>query len=115
GTSRLSDAHLVITDPSEAQAGITIAWSYPDSLPRPTVFEIYASLDQDSLGGPVAIRQGGDSLRAVLSVPDTVAPFTVFFAVRAVLIEPTGQRQYADTVPVDYLTIASPASVRTPA
>jgi hypothetical protein len=111
-TARLTDIHLVIVDPAAARAGFSLSWSYPDSA-RPTSFEIFQSLRRDSLGGPVAVVSG-DSLRASMPLADTTSPYTVFFAVRAVSVEPTGQKLYGDTLPVDSIEVSGPVSIGRP-
>jgi hypothetical protein len=114
-TARLSDIHLVLLDPSTLDAGFSLTWSFPDSG-KATSFEIFQSLRADSLGSPVTVISAEDSVRGVfLPLVDTLKPYTAFFAIRAVYVEPTGQKIYGDTVPVDSITVNGPVAISHPA
>lgn len=111
--AHLTDIHLVILDPSTSTKGYSLSWSYPESA-QVSNFQIFATFDPDTLGAPALVTPG-DSLHALLPLADSSAPYTLFFAVRAVFVEPTGQKQYGDTLPVDSLAVNGPATIQHPA
>lgn len=110
----LNDIHLLIKDPGRATPGIYLAWSYPEDA-KATYFEIYQSLIKDSLGYAVATQPASDSQHAILSLPDSSRPFNLYFAVRAVYVEPTGQKQVSDSLPIDSISVTPSLSILEPA
>jgi hypothetical protein len=99
----LTDIHLEIKDPATRQPGIFLAWNYPDGA-HASYFEIFQSLDRDSL--KQAALQPADLQHIVLTLSDTTSrPFTLYFGVRAVWVEPTGQKRVSDSMPIDSITI----------
>lgn len=109
----LSDIHLLIKDPARTTLGIYLAWSYPQDA-KATYFEIYQSLTKD-LRHAVAIQPASDSQHAVLSLPDSVRPFAMYFAVRAVYVEPTGQKLVSDSLPIDSISVTPSLNILEPA
>ena len=110
----LNDIHLRIADPERGLPGIFLAWDYPGA--KASYFEIYRSLARDSLrAGTLAPAAVTESLSAALDLPDQVRPLTVYFAVRAIRIEPTGQKIVSDTLVPDSLTVAPSLTILKPA
>ncbi len=112
-TVRLVDIHLKMDDPGRGSPGVFLAWEYPVGG-EVSYFEIYQSSHKDSLLQSVRAQAGSDSFRTVLPLPDSSRPFTLYYAVRAILVQPTGQKIYSDTLPVDSLTIAPSLNILQP-
>ncbi len=110
----LEDIHLVIKDPGLRTQGIYLAWSYPKDA-QATYFEVYRSLAKESLGHAVLIQPAEDSQHAVIALSDTSRPFTLYFAVRAVYVEPTGQKQVSETLILDSISLTPSLSILEPA
>lgn len=110
----LEDIHLVIKDPRLQTQGVYLAWSYPQEA-KATYFEVYRSLDRESLGHAVHIQPAEDSQHAVIALSDTSRPFTLYFAVRAVYVEPTGQKQVSDTLILDSISLTPSLNILLPA
>ena len=110
----LEDIHLVIKDPGLRTQGVYLAWSYPEDA-QATYFEIYRSLTKESLGHAVLIQPAEDSQHVVIALSDTSRPFTLYFAVRAVYVEPTGQKQVSDTLLLDSISLTPSLSILQPA
>jgi hypothetical protein len=109
-----TDIHLEIKDPSLGTPGIYLAWSYPEES-HASYFEIYESQNVDSLGHALISQSADDSNRIVLALSDSTRPYTLYFAVRAVWVEPTGQKLVGDTLSIDSLTITPSLSILQPA
>lgn len=110
----LTDIQLRILDPERGLPGVSLAWDYAGD--RVSYYEVYQSLDRDSLSaGTQAPAAVAESLHLVLAVPDQARPLTVHYAVRAVWIEPTGQKSVSDTLMTDSLTIEPSLSIVNPA
>jgi hypothetical protein len=109
----LEDIHLLIKDPALRTQGIYLAWSYPKDA-KATYFEIYQSLILDSLRHAVFTQPAKDSQHAVLALSDTSRPFTMYFAVRAVYVEPTGQKLVSDTLIVDSISVTPSLNILHP-
>jgi hypothetical protein len=60
------------------------------------------------------IKAATDSFHTVLALPDSTRPFTLYYAVRAVKVEATGQKLSSDSLPVDSITIAASLSIQHP-
>jgi hypothetical protein len=111
----LREINLRIADPEQGLAEASLDWSDPGG--QATFFEVYQSLSLDSLarglsGPPVAKT---DSPAAVLRLPtDRNRPFTVYYAVRAVHVEATGQKLTSDTLLPDSLTVSPSLSIIAP-
>jgi hypothetical protein len=108
------DIHLTIKDASQRTQGIYLAWDYPAD-DKASFFEIYQSLDKDSLKHAVHTQAARDSHQVVLSLPDSSRPFTLYFAVRAIWVEPTGQKIVGDTLLIDSLTVTPSLAILQPA
>jgi len=111
----LTEIHLRVADPEQGLAEASLDWSDPGG--EATYFEVYQSLSLDSLArglsGPPAAKT--DSASAVLRLPtDRVRPFTVYYAVRAVHVEATGQKVASDTLLPDSLTVSPSLSILAP-
>lgn len=112
-TALLTDIHLEIKDPSLGTPGIYLAWSYPEGN-EVSYFEIYQSHRVDSLKHVLISQSAEDSNHIVLTLSDSSRPFTMYFAVRAVWVEPTGQKLVGDTLSIDSLTITPSLSILQP-
>lgn len=113
-SAHLTDIHLKMEDPASGSPGVYVAWEYPADG-KVSYFDIYQGTNKDSLKHPLQSHLPGDSLHVVLALPDSSRPFTLYYAVRAVLVEPTGQKLIGDTLPVDSLTIAPSLTILQPA
>jgi hypothetical protein len=103
-TIHIKDIHLQILDPASGTPGVYLAWSAPADG-KVSFYEIYQGSRKDSLGhSPFALRV----------LPDSSRPMTVYFAVRAVWVEPTGQKLISDTLAIDSLTILPSFSILSP-
>lgn len=110
----IEDIRLQLLDPSDGRAAARLAWSWPEDR-EASYFEIYMSLDKDSLGSPVLTRPASESTFALIPLPDTTRGFIHWFGVRAVLQEPTGQRIAGDTIPAGSLEVTAAVSLLKPA
>lgn len=110
----LEDIHLLIKDPALRTQGIYLAWSYPSDA-KATYFEIYQGTTRDSLRHAVMMQPAADSQHAVLALSDTTRPFTLYFAVRAVYVEPTGQKMVGGSMAVDSITVTPSLKILKPA
>jgi len=111
--ARFTEIHLQVLDPADASIGVEVAWTYPKNSPA-THFEIFQSLRRDSLGNAAVTRSAADSMRMVIPLPDSSRPMTVYYAVRALLVEPTGQKRAGDTLLLDSLTVNPAAEILQP-
>ena len=104
-TATFTDIHLKIEDPALGSPGVLLAWKYPEKA-EASYFEIYQSLYKDSLRHTSYQQPATDSMRMVVPLPNSSRPFTLYYAVRAIWIEPTGQKLVGDTLEIDSITIA---------
>jgi hypothetical protein len=111
-SAHLTDIHLKMDDPGRGLPGIFLAWDYPGE--NASYFEVFQATHKDSLLQAVKTQAASDSLQAVLPLPDSTRPFTLYFGVRAIRVEPTGQKIYSDTLPIDSITIAPSLSIQRP-
>lgn len=110
----LTDIHLALSDPARGTAGVYLAWEYTGS--QASYYEVYQSLARDSLlSGKLAPPARAESTHTLLLLPDLTRPFTVYYAVRAIWVEPTGQTQVSDSLRVDSLTATPALSILAPA
>lgn len=110
----LTDIHLRILDPERAMPGAYLAWSFGGQVA--SYYEVYQSLDRDSLlAGTLSPAAVTESLHVELALPDRARPMTVYYAVRAVWIEPTGQKTVSDSLVPDSLTIEPSVAIAKPA
>jgi hypothetical protein len=113
--ARLTDIRLVLEDPGSGRLGVSLAWDWP-AEEEATYFEVYQSLRRDSLGSPVLLRDGADPSRVPsLRLPDSAGSGTLYYGVRGVRVEPTGQKVYGDTIPVDSLILSAAVAILNPA
>jgi hypothetical protein len=112
-TATFTDIRLKMADPALGSPGIYLAWSYPDDA-EASYYEIYQSLSKDSLRHSAHQQSAADSMAVVLPLPDLSRPFTLYYAVRAILIEATGQKLVGDTLEIDSITIAPSLSILQP-
>jgi hypothetical protein len=110
----LTDIHLKMEKPESGSPGVFLAWRYPAEA-QVSYFDIYQATDKDSLKHPAESRLASDSFHVVLPIPDSSRPFTLYYAVRAVWVEPTGQKSIGDTLQVDSITIAPSLTILQPA
>lgn len=109
----LTDVRLQVADAAQGKPGVQLAWSYPQGA-NGTYFEIYQAFSLDSLKHAIHSQPATDSHTAVLPLPDISRPFTVYFAVRAIWVEPTGQKQVSDTLVPDSITVAPSLTILKP-
>ncbi|GEM_PF-2365966 len=110
----LTDIHLEIKDPALGSPGIHVGWSYPAES-RVSYFEIYQSQNRDSLNHVFQSHSAEDSPFVVLTLSDSSRPFTIYYGVRAVYVEPTGQKLISDTMSIDSITITPSLTILQPA
>jgi hypothetical protein len=110
----LTDVRLRIADPAQGNPGVLLRWNYPAGA-NASYFQVYQSYMLDSLKHEVHTQPATDSHFTVLPLPDTSRPFTVYFAVRAVWVEPTGQKLISDTLVPDSITVAPSLRILKPA
>ncbi|MDB5105580.1 MAG: hypothetical protein JWP91_3269 [Fibrobacteres bacterium] len=108
-----TDIQLKIKDPELRSPGIYLAWDYPSEA-KASVFEIYQSFNRDSLKHAVYTQAAEDSQHVILPLSDTTRPYTLYFAVRAVLVEATGQKLYGDTLVADSISITPSLTINAP-
>lgn len=111
---RIDDIRLQLLDPDNGRPGAALSWTWPAGE-RATYFEIFQGLDKDSLGAPVAEVSAPESTSAVLRLPDSSRPLVLYYGVRAVFQEETGQKLYSKTVPVDSLIVTPSLEILSPA
>lgn len=105
----------MIKEPAQGSQGIYLAWSYPKNA-KATKFEIYQGLTRESLRFPVTTQFAEDSQHTVVGLSDTASrPFTLYFALRAVYVEPTGQKRFSDTMMIDSITVTPSLTILRPA
>ncbi len=109
----LKDIHLEILDPSAGSPGVSIAWS-PPADGKVSYYDIYQSFKMDSLGNSILTVPATDSPSVLLPLPDSSLPQTVYFAVRSIWVEATGQKLISDTLVVDSITILPSLSILAP-
>lgn len=111
----LTDIRLRIADPDQSLPEAALAWSDPGG--NASYFEVYQSSTFDSLaqGTPSPAVAKTESTGVVLRLPtDRIRPFTVFYAVRAVRVEATGQKLASDTLLPDSITVTPSLSILSP-
>lgn len=106
--------HLFLLDPALGTRGVAVEFVAEDSG-LVTSFDVYRSLHPDSLGSPAIANLDPKTKRAVVSVPDTSPPYTLYFGVRAVKRLETGEKLFSDSIPVDSLEVLPPVRVYHPA
>lgn len=110
----LTDIHLRISDPALASPGVDLAWRDPGG--KASYYLVYQGLVRDSLiARPLDPPVATESLGTTLTLPDRIRPFTVYYAVRAVRIEATGQKLVSDTLLPDSLTVSPSLGIVAPA
>lgn len=112
-SANLTDVRLQIADPAQGNPGVLLAWDYPAGA-NASYFELYQGFSLDSLKHAVLSQPASDPRTAVVPLPDISRPFTVYFAVRAVWVEPTGQKQISDTLVADSITVAPSLNILKP-
>ncbi len=109
----LTDIHLQIAEPASGTAGVYIRWEKP-SDGKVSYYEIFQSMKKDSLNHAVKTQAASESTYTILSLPDSTKPFTLYFAVRPIFVEQTGQKITGDTLVVDSLTLFPSFSILNP-
>lgn len=109
----LTDVRLQIADPAQGNPGVLLAWDYPAGA-NASYFELYQAFSLDSLKHSAQSQPATDPHTAILPLPDISRPFTVYFAVRAVWVEPTGQKLVSDTLVADSITVAPSLNILKP-
>ncbi len=103
-TIRLNEIHLIMADPASGKPGIFLSWSKPVDG-KVSYYEIYQSFNRDSLGHSLVTLAAKDTPSTVVILPDSTLPKTIYYAVRSIWVEPTGQKLVSDTLPVDSITV----------
>jgi len=112
-TVHLKDIHLQISDPASGAPAVYIGWEKL-SDPKVSYYEVYQSFNKDSLIHSIVTQLASDSPRVVRALPDSAQPMTVYYAVRAVAVEATGQKVISDTLAVDSITVLPSFSIHSP-
>jgi hypothetical protein len=113
-TATFTDIHLKIVDPASGSPGVYLAWDYPDDA-KASYFEIYQATKKDSLKHVFRTQPADDPHNISLPLPDSSRPFTLYYAVRAIWVEPTGDKLLGDTLRVDSLRILPSLTILQPA
>lgn len=111
--TKLREIGLRILDPEDGRAATFLRWSYPTGE-KVTSYEVYQSLRADSLGALMGevLDPAVDSL--LIPLPAITRPFTLYFRVRAVFREATGQKLYSKNLSVDSLIVNPSLEILTP-
>lgn len=112
-TVHLSDIHLQIADAASGTFGVSLAWAAPADG-KISFYEIFQGMDKDSLRQISDLQLSSDSPHVLLVLPDEARPMTVYYAVRAIWVEPTGQKLVSDTLAIDSLTVLPSFSILSP-
>lgn len=110
---RIEGIRLELADPEDGRPGAALSWTWPEGE-RASSFEIFQGLDKDSLGAPVAEVPASDSA-VLLRLPDSSRPLVLYYGVRAVFEEATGQKVYSKSIPVDSLIVNPSLQILSPA
>lgn len=103
-TVHLTDIHLQISDPGSAAPAVFIGWKKLSS-DKISYYEIYQGFNKDSLKHSILTQPSSDSPQVVVLLPDSSRPMTVYYAVRAIEVEATGQKKISDTLAIDSITV----------
>ncbi len=109
----LTDIHLQIAEPASGTAGVYVRWEKPADG-KVSYYEIYQGMKKDSLGHAIKTQAATESTSTILSLPDSTKPFTLYFAVRSIFVEGTGQKISSDTLIIDSLTLLPSFSILNP-
>ena len=112
-TIHLEDIHVLIADPATGTAGVFLGWS-PPADGKVSYYEVYEGFKKDSLGHASLTLAATDSPSTVLVLPDSSRPMTLYYAVRAVWVEATGQKLVSDTLAIDSLIVLPSFSILSP-
>jgi len=112
-TVHLNDIHLQIVDAGSGTFGVSLSWLAP-SDGKVSYYEIFQGLNKDSLRQYSDIQLSADSPHATLVLPNESRPMTVYYAIRAIWVEPTGQKLVSDTLAIDSLTVLPSFSILSP-
>jgi hypothetical protein len=112
-TIRLKEIHLQILDPATGTLGVYLAWDHPADG-KASYYEIYHASKLDSLKHPQFIQPATDSPLARITLPDSSRPMTLYFAIRSVWVEPTGQKLIGDTLAIDSIKVLPSSSILAP-
>ena len=110
---RIEAIRLELTDPENGRPGAALSWTWPEGE-RASSFEIFQGFRKDSLGSPVAEVPAPDSTSALLQLPDSSRPLVLYYGVRAVFEEATGQKLYSKSIPVDSLMVNPSLQILSP-
>jgi hypothetical protein len=110
----LTDIHLKIADPASGALGVRLAWDYPEGA-KASYFEVYRATKKEQLKSAIHTQPADLAHDTTLALPDSSRPFTLYFAVRAVWVEPTGDKLIGDTLKIDSLRILPSLTILQPA
>lgn len=113
-SAAFTEISLRLNDPALGTPAVYLAWNYPDTS-RASYYELYQSFSLDSLKQTGLVQPASsDSQHALVPLPDATRPFTLYFAVRAVWVEPTGQKMVSDTLVPDSIMVTPSLSILRP-
>lgn len=109
----VSSASICRLDSLSLQPGIEVVWDFPasDSV---SSFRLFTTFHPDSAPEFRLELPAGDERRARLPWPDTAREFELFFGVKAVWIEKTGERWESDSLPLTSLRIRPDLQIQGP-
>lgn len=108
----LEDIHATLFNPEDGGAAAALSWTWPEGE-GVSYFEVFQARRPDSLGEAIAKVDVG-ARSALVRLPDLTRPFTLYYGVRAVLVEQTGQKLYSRAVPVDSLSVLPSLEILSP-
>lgn len=111
--TKLRDISLRIIDPEEGRAAAFLRWSYPQGE-KVTSYEVYQSQYADSLGSLMGEVMDPSIDSLLVPLPALIRPFTLYYRVRAVFREATGQKLFSKSLPVDSLIVNPSLEILSP-
>lgn len=111
--TRLVDINLRLFDPADGRAAAFLRWAIPPDE-KITYFEIYQSQIADTLGPVVIEIRDPKCDSALVRLPVLTRTHTLYYGVRAVWQEETGQKLFGKSIPVDSLTINPSLEILSP-
>jgi hypothetical protein len=110
----IEGVRLELADPEDGRSGAVVTWSWPEGE-RVSSFEIFQGFRRDSLGPPAAEVPAPATTTARLRLPDSSRPLVLYYAVRAVFEEATGQKLYSKSMPIESLVVNPSLQILSPA
>ncbi len=104
---------LILYNPELGSRGAYLTWDYPVNKPV-TYFELYRGFNPDSLGLPVLTNIAPAPRFTRVEIPDSSPPYTLYFGMRAVEVDPTGQKKYSMKIRLDSLRLMGTGAIHRP-